>query len=339
MLIGAHVRTGGKLLSALERAQAIGADVVQIFTQSPRMWKSAQYGPEVLAAYREAQAALASVAATYCHGSYLVNLATPDATLLERSKATLVANLAAARGLGASGLVVHAGSHLGRGFDSVAGQVVDALLAALDAAQDSAVGHVAGSGGVQTGGPCPILLENAAGAGGSVGRSFEELAVLLERAGAGDALGICLDTQHLWASGVPFGSPAEADDVVAALDATVGLAALRCLHLNDSKAPFGARVDRHANLGEGTIGEKSLGCLIGHPSLAGVPAILEVAGAGHGPRTEDVAAARRVLQTGQRLWADARDGHDATGESGTSGLAANEQNEMTMGDPKVEEER
>lgn len=298
MLIGAHVRTGGSLLGALERAQAIGADVVQVFTQSPRMWKPTQYGPEALAAYRKAQAEATSVAASYCHASYLVNLATFDAALLERSRATLVANLTAARGMGASGLVVHAGSHLGRGFDGVAAQVADALLAALDAAVDP----VAGLGDGQAGAPCPILLENTAGAGGSVGRSFEELAVLLERADAGDALGVCLDTQHLWASGVPFGSPAEADDVVGALDATVGLAAVRCLHLNDSKTPFGARVDRHANLGEGTIGEKALGCLIGHPSFAGLPAILEVAGAGDGPRAEDVAGARRVLEMGQRLW-------------------------------------
>jgi deoxyribonuclease IV len=322
VLIGAHVRTGGSLLSALERAQAIGADVVQIFTQSPRMWKPARYGPAELAAYREAQSALPSVAATYCHASYLVNLATPDSTLLERSRATLLANLRAARGLGASGLVVHAGSHLGRGFDSVAGQVVDALLSVLDAALDFDGGPVAGSGGEQTKGPCPILLENTAGAGGSVGQSFEELAVLLEVAGAGDALGVCLDTQHLWASGVPFGSPAEADDVIAALDATIGLGALRCLHLNDSKTPLGARVDRHANLGEGTIGEKSLGCLIGHPTLGGLPAILEVAGAGHGARAEDVAAARRVLQMGQRLWADAWDGHDVQVDSGTPAAAA-----------------
>ncbi len=303
VLIGAHVRTGGNLLGALERAQAIGADAVQLFTQSPRMWKPARYGPEELAAYREAQAGT-SVRATYCHATYLVNLATPDATLLHRSRSALVANLTAARGIGAAGLVVHVGSHLGRGFDAVAGQVVDALLAALDAAIDP-VDPLARSGGVHAGSPCPILVENTAGAGGSVGSSFEELAVLLDRAGAGEALGVCLDTQHLWASGVPFGSPAEADDVVAALDATVGLGTVRCLHLNDSKVPLGAKVDRHANLGEGTIGEKALGCLIGHPSLAGRAAILEVAGAGDGPRAEDVATARRVLAAGQRLWEDA----------------------------------
>lgn len=319
MLIGAHVRTGGSLLGALERAQAVGADVLQLFTQSPRTWRPTRHTLADLAAYREAQVGGSSVSATFCHATYLVNLATPDRALLERSRVALVDNLGAARGMGASGLVVHAGSHLGRGFDSAVGQVADALLAAVDAAADP----LAGSGDAQPrGSSCPILIENLAGAGGSVGRSFEELAELLERADAGDALGVCLDTQHLWASGVPFGSPAEADDVVGALDATVGFGALGCIHLNDSKTAFGARVDRHANLGEGTIGEKALGCLLGHPSFASLPAILEVPGAGQGPRAEDVAEARRMVETGQRLW------DEAWGEGSGVGRAAAEWEEQ-----------
>ncbi len=341
MLIGAHVRTGGSLLGALERAKAIGADVVQVFTQSPRTWKRTQYAPEVLARYREAQAMTRSVAATFCHASYLVNLATSDELLLARSRASLVANLTAARGMGASGLVVHVGSHRGRGFDDVAGQVADVLRATLDsvpggpgavgvAADDGLSGAVDGSAGWSGDGTaedgCPILLENAAGAGGSVGRTFEELADLLERADAGGALGVCLDTQHLWASGVPFGSPAEADDVVAALDATVGLAAVRCLHLNDSKTPFGGKVDRHANLGEGTIGEKALGCLIGHPAFAALPAVLEVPGAGEGPTAADVAGARRVLEMGQCLWERA---WGVQGPSEPSGTAAEWEEDRT----------
>ncbi len=291
MLIGAHVRTAGSLLGALARGRAVGADVVQIFTQSPRMWRSTRHDPEQLARYRDAQAEDPCIVATYCHASYLINLASSDPVLLERSRKTLASNLAAARALGAAGLVVHVGSHLGRGFDAVADQVVEGLLWGLGATPTRGVG-----------GACPILVENTAGAGGSIGASLEELGVLLERAGAGDALGICLDTQHLWASGVSFGSPAEADEVVAALDATVGLRALRCLHLNDSKTALGSRADRHANLGVGTIGEKGLGCLLAHRALEGLPAILEVAGAGDGPRAEDVASAREILSAGRRLW-------------------------------------
>jgi deoxyribonuclease-4 len=280
VLIGAHVRAGGKLVPALDRATEIGAEVVQVFTQSPRAWKPTQYAPEVLDAYRAAQAAHPLVEATYCHASYLINLATADAELLEKSRACLAANLAAAAGMGASGLVLHIGSHRGLGFEGCVPQVVAALEEALGA----------------VGAACPILLENAAGAGGTMGRSFEELAGVLE--GSGPELGVCLDTQHLWASGVSFATLDEADAVVAAFDDTIGLERLRCLHLNDSKVPLGANRDRHENIGAGTIGEAGLGALLGHPALQGLAAMLEVPGAGEGPRAEDVAAARRALAAG-----------------------------------------
>jgi len=146
-----------------------------------------------------------------------------------------------------------------------------------------------------------------------VGRSFEELATILEAAGAGArgalkggkegnragaGLGVCLDTQHLWASGIGFGSVEEADVLVAAFDEIIGLDRLRCLHLNDSKVDFGANRDRHANVGEGTIGAAALGAFISHPALVGLPAILEVPGEGGGARASDIAAARHALQVG-----------------------------------------
>jgi len=289
--IGAHVRAGGGLVKALQHGDAIGAEVVQIFTQSPRAWKPTQYASEVLTAYRAAQEQHPRVTETLCHATYLVNLATADPDLLERSRACLAANLAVARGIGAKGLVLHIGSHRGLGFDACVPQVAAALVEAAENDDRRP----------ETGPACPILLENAAGAGGTVGRSFEELAVVLERAGLGAELGICLDTQHLWASGIAFASVEEADAAVAHLDATVGLARLKCIHLNDSKVPFGANRDRHENIGEGTIGAEGLAALLGHPALAGVPAVLEVPGAGDGPRSEDVAAARRVLDRGLAL--------------------------------------
>ncbi|HUA94520.1 MAG TPA: TIM barrel protein, partial [Acidimicrobiales bacterium] len=181
MLIGAHVRAGGKLVPALERADEIGADVIQVFTQSPRAWKPTQYAPGVLDGYRAAQEEHPRVAATFCHATYLINLATADDQLLKRSRACLVANLTVARGMGASGLVLHIGSHRGLGLEGCLPQVVGALIDALE----------------EVGPGCPILLENAAGAGGTVGRSFEELGTVLDRAGAGESLGVCLDTQHL----------------------------------------------------------------------------------------------------------------------------------------------
>ncbi len=153
--------------------------------------------------------------------------------------------------------------------------VVDRCSPSLDAVEPSAD-------------PCPILLENAAGAGDTVGRSFEELAEVIDAAGGDERLGVCLDTQHLWASGIPFGTLDEADRLVDLVDETVGLDRLRCLHLNDSKVAFGANRDRHENIGDGTIGPDGLAALLGHPALQGLPAILEVPGEGDGPRADDV---------------------------------------------------
>jgi deoxyribonuclease IV len=288
MRIGAHVRAGKGLLAALQRGAEIGAEVVQIFTQSPRMWKPSQYSPETLAGYREAQSEQHSVNSTFCHATYLINLASPDADLASKSRACLNANLAAAEGMGADGLVLHIGSHRGSGFETAVPAVVESLLEAFDSVEAATAG-------------CPVLLENAAGAGDTVGRSFEELAVVIDGAGGDERLGVCLDTQHLWASGVPFTTIEEANALVRLVEGTVGLERLRCLHLNDSKVPFGANRDRHENIGEGTIGSEGLSALLGHPSLQGLPAILEVPGDGDGPRAKDLDKAREVLQEGLAL--------------------------------------
>ncbi len=288
MRIGAHVRAGKGLVPALQHGDDIGAEVVQIFTQSPRMWKASQYGPEVLAGYREAQHDHPTVTSTFCHATYLINLATPDPVLGDKSRACLNANLATAEGMGSDGLVLHIGSHRGSGFDAALPGIVEALIEALDSVEAASD-------------PCPILLENAAGAGDTVGRSFEELAMVIDTAGGDERLGVCLDTQHLWASGVPFGTVEEADALITLVEETVGLARLQCLHLNDSKVAFGANRDRHENIGDGTIGAKALAALLGHPDLQGLPAILEVPGEGDGPRTEDVAKARKVWANGVKL--------------------------------------
>jgi len=288
MRIGAHVRAGKGLVPALQHGADIGAEVVQIFTQSPRMWKPSQYGADVLDAYRAAQAEHPSVTSTFCHATYLINLASPDPELAAKSRACLAANLSTAEGMGADGLVLHIGSHRGSGFDTALPNVADALTEALD--------------GVDAGDdPCPILLENAAGAGDTVGRSFEELAQVIAAADGDERLGVCLDTQHLWASGVPFASIEEADELVELIADTVGLERLRCLHLNDSKVAFGANKDRHENIGVGSIGAKGLSALLGHPGLQGLPAVLEVPGDGDGPRAEDVVAARKAWAEGLAL--------------------------------------
>ena len=289
MLIGAHVRGGGTLVGALERGAQMRADAVQIFTQSPRAWKPTQYAPDVLATYRETQRTHPSVHITFCHATYLINLASADEALYERSVDCLIANLTVARGMAASGLVLHIGSHKGAGTDGVIDQVARGLLRALEDAEDP---------GDPESPACPILLENAAGAGGTVGRSFEELAAVIDAAGGDDRLGVCVDTQHLWASGVDYSTVALADEVLDEVAERFGPSRLGCLHLNDSKVPLGANRDRHENLGDGTIGLGPLAALLGHPALDDVPALLEVPGDGDGPRAGDISAAREILATG-----------------------------------------
>ncbi len=275
------------------------------------MWKPSQYGPEVLAEYQAAQSENPSVSSTFCHATYLINLASPDAELTSRSRACLNANLATADGIGADGLVLHIGSHRGSGFESTLPAVAEALIEALDSVAETAGRSVGNKKGGKAGSvaraedSCPILLENAAGAGDTVGRSFEELAEVIEVAGGDERLGVCLDTQHLWASGIPFATIEDADALVELVDRTVGLGRLRCLHLNDSKVDFGANRDRHENIGEGTIGSEGLSALLGHPDLQELSAILEVPGVGDGPRAEDVAKARAVWEHGLSMRARA----------------------------------
>jgi deoxyribonuclease-4 len=143
-----------------------------------------------------------------------------------------------------------------------------------------------------------LLLENAAGAGHTVGRTFDELAEVIEASGDDARLGVCLDTQHAFASGIEFATIEQADATVRALDATIGLERLGLIHLNDSKVPFGANRDRHENLGDGMIGSTALGCLLAHPDLDHVPAVLEVPGDGDGPRRSDMESARSIYAQG-----------------------------------------
>ena len=290
--IGAHVRGGGKLIPSLEAGVEIGATSIQVFTQSPRMWKASQYAPEILAAFREAQATHPTITDTFCHATYLINLASADLELYEKSVACLTHNLSVARGMGSSGLVLHVGSHKGAGFDDVVRQIADAFERAL-AEADPAPEGVA---------DCPILIENAAGAGGTVGRSLTEIQFLIDACNGDDRLGLCVDTQHLWASGVDYSSVEGAERLISDIDNSVGMSRLRCFHLNDSKIELGGNRDRHANIGEGTIGANGLAPLVGHPQIRDLPLLLEVPGTGEGPRAEDVAAARAVVAAGITLY-------------------------------------
>jgi len=307
MNIGAHVRGGGTLVPSLQAGVDIGATSIQVFVQSPRAWKPSQYAPEVLAAFRAAQAAHPSIIETFAHATYLINLASRDRELYEKSVACLTNNLSVARGMAASGLVVHVGSHKGAGFDAVVGQITEAFERAF---HDAA----AAPEGVD----CPILIENAAGAGGTVGRDLEEVEALLNASARDARLGLCLDTQHLWASGVDFSSIAATQHLVEEIDHRIGIDRLRCVHLNDSKVELGANKDRHANIDEGTIGARGLAPLVGHPKIRELALLLEVPGAGRGPRARDIVDARLVLKLGVELYDTQRALNGAGNSSSTT---------------------
>ena len=297
MNVGAHVRGGGKLVPSLELGVEMGATSIQIFTQSPRMWKPSQYAPEVLAAYREAAAKNLTITDTFCHATYLINLATADLELYEKSIACLTHNLSVARGIGSSGLILHVGSHHGAGFDQVVRQIADAFERALAEADPTPDGEA----------DCPILIENAAGSGGTVGRSLEEIQLLIDACNSDDRLGLCIDTQHLWASGFDYSTVAGTERLIKEIELSVGMDRLRCFHFNDSKTELGGNRDRHANIGEGTIGARGLAVLTGHPLIRNLPLLLEVPGAGDGPRADDVEVGKQVVRAGIALWEGSSD--------------------------------
>jgi deoxyribonuclease-4 len=269
MLLGAHCSGGVK--KSLDRAVEIDADAVQLFTQSPRTWKPPKPDPEAYERFRERRAEL-GIESVLCHALYLCNLATPDDTMYEKSITALSATMDTACAIEAEGVVFHIGSHLGAGFDAGLERVVSALRTVLERCSDTTW----------------LLMENSAGAGGTIGRSIEELAVIYERLDGHPRLGVCLDSCHLYVSGSDVTDPAALDAMLGELDGRIGLDRLRALHVNDAKAPLGSNSDRHDNLLDGLMGEK-LGVFLAHPKLQGLPAVIEVPGTnGKGPDAEQV---------------------------------------------------
>jgi deoxyribonuclease IV len=283
VLLGAHVSTTGGIHTAIDRIEKLRGDSVQLFTQSPRTWRPTNHDPANFERFKERRAET-GVGGVLCHALYLVNLATPDKTVYGKSVATLVNTVDVAAAIEADGVVFHVGSHLGAGLEAGLEHVVPALEEALDHCSDTTW----------------LLMENSAGAGGTIGRSLAELGTIFERLGRHRRLGICLDSCHLYASGYDVTDAGELDAVLQEVDTLFGLERLRALHVNDSKAPLGSNRDRHENIGDGLIG-KALSVFLGHPQLQGLPAVLEVPGKdGHGPDAEELKKLRRLQRRGLR---------------------------------------
>ncbi|MEP6910391.1 MAG: deoxyribonuclease IV [Actinomycetota bacterium] len=271
VLIGAHVSSAGGIHTAIDRAEAIGADSVQIFTQSPRMWRPTNHPPENLERFKERREEV-GIGGVLCHALYLVNLASPKDDLYEKSVAAMCNTVDVGCAIEADGVVFHVGSHLGAGMDEGLDRVCAGLKKVLERCSDTTW----------------LLMENTAGAGDTIGRSVDELALLFDRLDGHPRLGLCLDSCHLYASGYDVTDEAALSILLDEVDGAIGLDRLRALHVNDSKVPLASNVDRHENIGQGLMGEQ-LGVFLGHPRLQGLPAVLEVAGPdGHGPDTDEV---------------------------------------------------
>jgi deoxyribonuclease-4 len=281
MLFGAHVSAAGGISKAIDRIEEIGGNAVQVFTQSPRMWKPTSHAPEEIERFRQRRRE-ARVKSVSCHALYLVNLASRDEAVRSNSVAALGATLEAADAIGAEAVVFHVGSHLGSPFDEAVELVAPALRGLLELTTDDLW----------------LCMENAAGAGGTIGRSVAELAAIFDAVEGHPRLGICLDSCHWWASGVDVSDPGALDTALAELDERIGLERVRVLHVNDSQTPLGSNRDRHDRVGDGLIGE-GLATFLGHPAFRDLPAITET-WEDRGGETKDLDRMRALRRRGSR---------------------------------------
>jgi deoxyribonuclease IV len=288
MLIGAHVSPAGGLPNAVRRGVQRGCRAIQIFNQSPRMWRATDYREEDVVAFREAMADSA-VDAVLIHAVYLLNCASDDPEIRAKSLASLTHSLRAGDRIGACGVVLHPGS----AKTGDVGQAIERAGATIREALVESEG-------------CPLHLENTAGAGGTLGRSVDELAALLEAAGGGKRLGICLDSCHLFASGYDIRTPAGMDALLEEVAAKIGLERVGSLHLNDSQGALGSNRDRHANIGQGELGERGCATFLAAAPFEDLPCVLETPGVGGpqsnggGPAAEEVALAMKLRARGVR---------------------------------------
>jgi len=277
MEFGAHVSSSGGIDTAIDRIAALGGDCAQVFTQSPRMWRPTNHKPEAIERFK-ARRAEAGIGGVVCHALYLCNLAAPDDEIYAKSIQTMRNTVDAACAIEADAVIFHVGSHLGAGFEVGLERTCAALAQILERCE----------------GDTWLCMENSAGAGGTIGRSVNELATLLERLDHHPRLGICLDSCHLYVSGYDVTDPAVVDALVREIDGRVGIDRLRALHVNDSAAPLGSNRDRHANILEGELGE-GLGAFLAHPAFQQLSAYLEVPGVDRkGPNVDELRKVREL---------------------------------------------
>jgi deoxyribonuclease-4 len=281
MLIGAHVSQAGGLPKAVQRGVERDCRAIQIFNQSPRMWRPTAYTEDDFAEFREAIDA-SPIEAVLIHAVYLLNCASEDPEIRDKSRASLIQSLRVGDGIRARGVVLHAGSakqgDVGKAI-ARAGAVVREALAESD--------H------------CRLHFEDTAGAGGTLGRSFEELAKLIEATGGHPRVGLCLDSCHLLASGYDVRTRDGLTETLDECDRVVGLDRLHSLHMNDSMTPLGSNRDRHAIIGQGELGDAGCSVFLSEPRFERLPCVLETGREDGGVGPEDVADAFKLRKRGQ----------------------------------------
>ncbi|HKI67789.1 MAG TPA: deoxyribonuclease IV [Solirubrobacterales bacterium] len=281
MLIGAHVSTAGGLAKAIERGSERGCESIQIFNQSPRMWRPTNYTEDDFAEFREAMED-SPIEAVVIHAVYLINCASKEKELRKKSLASLTHALRIGDAIGAAGVVLHPGAQKGEPHAPSMKRAGKIIAAALKDSER-----------------CPLLLEQTAGHKGLLGRDFDETAELIELAGAGKRLGLCLDSCHLFVQGYDVTDEAKLAEIVDEADEKVGLDRLRCLHVNDAAAALGSCRDRHANIGKGEMGKAGLRAFLSEPRFNGLPATLETPGPEKkGSDKKEVTAAKRLRREG-----------------------------------------
>jgi deoxyribonuclease-4 len=278
MLVGGHVSTSGGLVKAHGRAVEFGMDAMQIFNQSPRMWRPTQWKPDDVEQFHSLMAD-GPIRSVVIHASYLINLAAAD-EVRQKSLDAMGHALRAGALIGAGGVVVHPGSAKKDPVPEAIDRIADGLRHLLDETEET-----------------PILLEDTAGAGGTIGRSFEELAALIDGAGGDERIGVCLDCCHLLASGYDIRTIEKLEGMVEEFDRLVGLDRLKVLHVNDSQTPVGSNRDRHALLPKGELGREGLAAFLSEPRFEGLPALLE-GGEGQGADAQQIALARELRDEG-----------------------------------------
>lgn len=272
------------MVKAVSRGSDLGCSSIQIFNQSPRAWKPTAYGEDDFTAFREAMDD-SGVETVIIHAVYLINCATPEPELRAKSLASLTHALRIGDAIGATGVVLHPGARK------------DAELAPAIERAGSVIGEA-----IADSENCPVLIEQMAGHRGILGHDFDEIAALTEAAGGGERVGLCLDSCHLFAAGIDIRTVEGISAMVDEIDSKLGLSRLKALHINDSMTPFGSKRDRHADLGEGEIGEEALSLFLSEPSFEGLTATLETPGKDKGGATaEDVEFARELRKRGQEL--------------------------------------